>query len=152
MESTQKEEIENMLCHMKDEKNPMVIRSMIKNNYFHKFYDRTQKIIRNFESFLEKHLNNAYSGSFQKIVQYVVVQTDKDLKGSVENKKVIKVDRCKSQTKSKEDKENCPLGISIVSVTSSKVTKNEGTRRKIFEEQHIRSSLKRVLKVRIFVI
>lgn len=66
------------------------------------------------------------------------------------SKSSIKQDRCKSFTRSREDKENCiPLGISIVSIASSKISK-ESTRKKIFGEDSLQMAHKKMLKVSMY--
>jgi hypothetical protein len=41
-----------MLENIKEERNPMVIRSLIRNNYFCKYYEKTQKCLKNIPQFL----------------------------------------------------------------------------------------------------
>lgn len=92
---------------MKDETNPMIIRSLVKNNYFHKYCIKVQKILKIIPNILNQHVNNAFRHCFQRIVQKVVLDIsviEKEQKDTIEEKKKVKHDRSKSFSRIKEDK------------------------------------------------
>ena len=52
----------------------MIIRSLVKNHYFHKYHMKVQKDMRNMFNILKHHFNHVYEYSFQKIIKQVVLQ------------------------------------------------------------------------------
>ena len=89
---------------------------------------KVQKDINNLSTILKLKFHHVCEYSFQKIIKQVVLQVkvvDQEVKSNLEESKVVhKHDRSKSFSRIKEEKENCPpLGISIVSIGSSKVTR-----------------------------
>ena len=59
---------------MKNETNPMIIRSLVNNNYFRKYGLKVQKTLKIIPSILSQHVNNVYRHCFQRIIKKVVLE------------------------------------------------------------------------------
>ena len=96
-----------MLENMKGEKNPLLLRNMLKNTFFNKFYQKVQKHLKIVPSLLSSKTTFLQKHAFQKIIRHVVlvanvVNIQTEMKGSCEDRKKVvlsKHDRSKSFTR-----------------------------------------------------
>jgi hypothetical protein len=82
--------------------NALIIRSMLKNNYFMKYYEKTQSIIKNMAKMFKGKTKNFYQSGFDSIKNKrmkISISFDKTLAYSNEVKEkctTLKKDRSKS--------------------------------------------------------
>ena len=78
----------------------MVVRSLVKNHYFHKYHLKVQKGLHNLTAILKQEFHHVYEFSFQRIIKQVVLQVkmvDQEVKSNLEESKIVqKHDRSKS--------------------------------------------------------
>jgi len=59
-----------MLADMQNETNPLVIRSLLKNNYFYKYYDRAQKSLQFIPKVMKSKVTIIQKSCFEKVAKH----------------------------------------------------------------------------------
>jgi hypothetical protein len=94
---------------MQEETNVLVVRSLLKNNYFYKYYDRAQKSLHFIPKLLKAKIAITQKRCFERISKHQALgehASRNSMTGSDSRSKreILNLDRSRSFTKLKEDK------------------------------------------------